>query len=159
MKLSAIFLGTTTDLSTSSFDWGLFIGILGFVVGVLGLWATCHFYYKEKSTRLSNEILFYAYKFSLFNRGLINKVNANTWHKGRKGSELQAEIRVLCTEANPFLHKLKDAQKQSLECKLAKVTEYLTSFITGTNESKDEMLKRMNEVDKYLQQLTEETKK
>lgn len=101
----------------------------------------------------------YAYKFSLYYRDLISKVNTNSWYKGKKGSDLQAEIRVLCAEVNPFLPKLNYTQKQSIEYKLTKVTDYLTSFVSGTDESKEEMLKRMNEVDKYLQQLAEETKK
>lgn len=156
MKLSAIFLVTMTISSDSWLDTG---NIVGYIIGIAGIIVTWYFYVREKHTRLSCEILMYAYKFSLYYHDLIGKVNTNSWFKGKKGNELQRDIRVLCADANPFLHKLKDTQKQSLEYKLAKVTEYLTSFVSGTNEAKDEMLKRMNEVDKYLQQLTEETKK
>lgn len=157
MKLSSIFLATTTASTGSS--WLDPSDIVGYVLAVLGIFATWYYYNKEQNTRLSCEILLYAYKFSLFNRGLISKVNSSSWFKGKKGSNLQAEIRVLCLETNPFLPKLNYGQKQSLENKLKSVTDYLTSFMSGTNEAKKEMLNRMNEVDKYLQQLAEETKK
>ena len=156
MKLSSIFLATTTASSSSWLDAS---DIVGYVLAVLGIFATWYYYIKEQNTRLSCEILLYAYKFSFFNRSLISKVNSSSWFKGKKGSDLQTEIRVLCLEANPFLPKLNNGQKQSLENKLKSVTDYLPSFMSGTNEAKEEMLNRMNEVDKYLQQLAEETKK
>lgn len=156
MKLSAIFLTTTTASSSSWLDPAT---IVGYILALAGIFATWYFYNKEQHTRLSCEILMYAFKFSLYYRNLIGRVNSNSWFKGKKGCDVQTEIRVLCAEANPFLPKLDYGQKQSLEDKLSKVTEYLSSFVSGTNESKDEMLKRMNDVDKYLQQLAEETKK
>lgn len=156
MKLSAIFLTTTTASSSSWLDPAT---IVGYILALAGIFATWYFYNKEQHTRLSCEILMYAFKFSLYYRNLIGRVNSNSWFKGKKGSDIQTEIRVLCAEANPFLPKLDYGQKQSLENKLSKVTDYLSSFVSGTNESKDEMLKRMNEVDKYLQQLAEDTKK
>lgn len=155
MKLSAIFLVTMTDLSSSWLDTS---NIIGYAIGLAGIFATWYFYKKEKRTRFSCDILLYVYKFGLYYRELIGKVNTNSWHRGKKGSDLQTEILVLCADANPFLPKLETTQKRLLEDKLAKVTDYLTSFVSGTDESKDEMLMRMNEVDKYLQQLAEETK-
>lgn len=155
MKLNAIFLDTMTSSSNSWLDTG---NIVGYIIGIAGIIVTWYFYDREKHTRLSCEILMYAYKFSLYYHDLIGKVNTNSWYKGKKGYELQKDIRVLCADANPFLPKLETTQKRLLEDKLAKVTDYLTSFVSGTDESKDEMLMRMNEVDKYLQQLAEETK-
>lgn len=146
-------------MTASSSSWLTLGDIVGYILGLVGIFVTRYFYNKEKHTRLSCEILLYAYKFSLYYQDLISKVNSPSWFKGKKGSDLKAEIRVLCANANPFLPRLSFSQKQSLETKLTKVTDYITPFMSGTNESKDEMLKRMNDVDKYLQQLVENTRK
>ena len=64
MKLSSIFLATTTASSSS---WLGASDIVGYVLAVLGIFATWFYYNKEQNTHLSCEILLYAYKFSLFN--------------------------------------------------------------------------------------------